>query len=317
MFKFLVKEKKMITKLAICLLLIALCVSGQYNNCPNGYSPYTIQSGDTFSIIASRYGTTVEAISAANPGVDSRYLQIGQVICVPYNGYNYPTTAYYPTYTTAYYPTTYFTNYPTYPSGYNTNYNTNSPYPSNTYYGINDNGQYNSYYPTSCNNYQVRAGDTCSSLAGASSNYLYQLNPGINCNNLQIGQFICLPYGSNYATMNGYYSGCQNYRIREGDTCSALASQAGVSLNQFYNLNGYLNCNALQVGQYVCLPTGQAGTTMAGYSTGNRCYGRQYTVNYGDTCWAIAQRFGTTVEQLQACNGLNCNDLRPGQVINF
>ncbi|RNA09643.1 peptidoglycan-binding, partial [Brachionus plicatilis] len=132
----------MITKLAISVLLIALSVSGQYNNCPNGYSPYTVKSGDTFSLIASRYGTSIEAITAANPGVDSRYLQIGQTICVPFNGYNtgyYPTTGYYPVYTTTGYPSTYQTNYPTYPSGYNTNYNTNSAYPSNTYYGVNQN----------------------------------------------------------------------------------------------------------------------------------------------------------------------------------
>ncbi|RNA00404.1 Peptidoglycan-binding, partial [Brachionus plicatilis] len=167
------------------------------------------------------------------------------------------------------------------------------------------------------NNYQVRAGDTCSSMAGASSNYFYQLNTGINCNNLQVGQTVCLPYGSNYATLNGYYSGCQNYVTKAGDSCANLASQSGVPINQFYNLNGYLNCNNLQAGQSVCLPTGTAGTSMSGYSSGNRCYGRQYTIQNGDTCWSVAQRFGTSVEQLQTCTALNCNNLQPGQVISY
>jgi len=280
--------------LKLTSLLIALCITGQMAVCPYGSTSYTVQPNDTFSTIAARYGTTVEAISAANPGVDSRYLAVGQQICVPQAGYNSGSN-----------------------TGYNNNYYPNNAYPTNTYYGVNTNGQYNSYYPSNCNNYVIRAGDTCASLAGYSSTYFYQQNTGINCNNLQVGQSVCLPYGSNYGTTTGYNSGCQNYQIRSGDTCANLAAQAGVSLYEFNNLNGYLNCNNLQVGQSVCVPFGNAGSNMIGYSYGNRCYGKQYTVQNGDTCWAIATRYGTTVEQLQSCTGLNCNNLAVGQVINF
>ncbi|MEW6425351.1 MAG: SPOCS domain-containing protein [Bacillota bacterium] len=44
---------------------------------------YTIQPGDTFFILAQRFGTTVEAIMQANPGVDPQNLQVGQVINIP------------------------------------------------------------------------------------------------------------------------------------------------------------------------------------------------------------------------------------------
>ncbi len=44
---------------------------------------YTIQAGDTFFRLAQRFGTTVAAIQAANPGVDPNRLQIGQVINIP------------------------------------------------------------------------------------------------------------------------------------------------------------------------------------------------------------------------------------------
>ena len=50
--------------------------------CPNGFL-YTIKAGDTFFLLAQRFGTTVQAIIAANPGIDPNFLQIGQVICIP------------------------------------------------------------------------------------------------------------------------------------------------------------------------------------------------------------------------------------------
>lgn len=50
--------------------------------CPGGFQ-YVIRSGDTFYSIARRYGISVEALVAANPGVDPDRLRVGQVICVP------------------------------------------------------------------------------------------------------------------------------------------------------------------------------------------------------------------------------------------
>jgi len=44
---------------------------------------YVIKAGDTFSKLAQRYGMTVAAIRALNPGVDPLNLQVGQVICLP------------------------------------------------------------------------------------------------------------------------------------------------------------------------------------------------------------------------------------------
>lgn len=44
---------------------------------------YTIQAGDTFIGIARRFGYTVDALLAINPGVDPDRLQIGEQICLP------------------------------------------------------------------------------------------------------------------------------------------------------------------------------------------------------------------------------------------
>ncbi|SJZ77271.1 LysM peptidoglycan-binding domain-containing protein [Garciella nitratireducens] len=51
--------------------------------CPQGSFAYTIKAGDTLYALANRYNTTVNAILALNPGIDPRYLRIGQVICIP------------------------------------------------------------------------------------------------------------------------------------------------------------------------------------------------------------------------------------------
>ena len=44
---------------------------------------YTIQSGDSFWSIAKKLGISVDALQSANPGVDAKTLQVGQVINVP------------------------------------------------------------------------------------------------------------------------------------------------------------------------------------------------------------------------------------------
>ncbi|KAL8765525.1 MAG: hypothetical protein Q9209_007433 [Squamulea sp. 1 TL-2023] len=49
-------------------------------------STYTIKSGDTLYEIAKAHRTTVEAIEKANPGINAKNLQVGQVIRLPSSG---------------------------------------------------------------------------------------------------------------------------------------------------------------------------------------------------------------------------------------
>ncbi len=53
------------------------------HRCPAGTTPYVVRAGDTLFSLARSFGTTVEAIMAANPGVDPENLQVGQVLCLP------------------------------------------------------------------------------------------------------------------------------------------------------------------------------------------------------------------------------------------
>jgi LysM repeat protein len=46
-------------------------------------SEHTIVKGDTFAILAKKYGVTTKAVEAANPGVNPTRLKIGQKIKIP------------------------------------------------------------------------------------------------------------------------------------------------------------------------------------------------------------------------------------------
>lgn len=50
---------------------------------PAGGAEYTIQSGDTLGKIAANFGVTLDKLLSANPGVQPRYLKVGQTIVIP------------------------------------------------------------------------------------------------------------------------------------------------------------------------------------------------------------------------------------------
>jgi len=169
---------------------------------------YIVDSGDTLDRIASKCGTTVSAITAANPGIGTT-LSTGQTLTVP--GYNYGSTS-----------TIVYDNY-----DYNYDYN-NYPYNNNNS-GSYNYGNYNynntSNYPLSNYGsiYIVQYGDTFSMIAsryGVSVYDLWLANPYIpNINLIYPGQPIHVPS----TTVNNSYNYNYNYGY------AAVSSSAGVS----------------------------------------------------------------------------------------
>ena len=103
--------------------------------------------------------------------------------------------------------------------------------------------------------YTIRPGDTLYVIAinnGTTVEAIMAINPGINPNNLQIGQVICIP------TMATPTPPCPNgflYTIRAGDTLFTLGQRFNVSVQAIINANPGINPNNLQIGQVICIPT--------------------------------------------------------------
>ncbi|MEW6181768.1 MAG: LysM domain-containing protein [Bacillota bacterium] len=165
--------------------------------CPGGTFPYVIRAGDTCFALAQRFGTSVAAIQAANPGLNCDNLQIGQIICIPVG---VPPVC--PAGTTPYIIRAGDTCF-----SLAQRFGTSVAAILAANPGLNcDNLQIGQTIcipvgvppvcPAGTTPYIIRAGDTCFSLAqrfGTSVAAIQAANPGLNCNNLQIGQTICIP----------------------------------------------------------------------------------------------------------------------------
>lgn len=170
-----------------------ICIPVQLT-CPGGQI-YVIQANDTLFAIAARFNTTVNAIIAANPGLDPNRLFIGQRICIP-------------------------------------------------------------VAPATCPGgqlYTIRAGDTVFALAQrfqVSVNAILAANPGLNPNALRIGQQICIPGRPQLNCPSGNI-----YVIRPGDNLYSIAQRNGITLQALINANPQLtDPSNLTVGTNICIP---------------------------------------------------------------
>lgn len=218
--------------------------------CPTGSFPYTIQANDTYWRLAQRFNTTVEAIIAANPGVDPDRLQIGQVICIP--GVAPPPAC-----------------------------------------------------PPGSTSYIVRYGDTLYSIARqyqTTVSAILAINPGLDPNNLRVGQTICIPGIQPPVCPSGSIA----YTVRAGDTVYSIARMYNITVGALLAANPGLDPDRLQIGQTICVPVLHAcppNTT-------------PYVIRPGDTYVRLAQYYGISVEAIIAANpGVDPGNLRVGQVI--
>lgn len=63
-----------------------------------GYFRYRLRRGDTYWLLANKYGTNVRAIMLANPDINENFLRVGQVINIPFGFSVVPTVIPYSSY---------------------------------------------------------------------------------------------------------------------------------------------------------------------------------------------------------------------------
>jgi len=156
-------------------------ILGQAVAQPGGGSTYTVKSGDTLAGIASRFGVSLEDLRAANANIDASSLSVGQTIRLPQDASPPAAGATSepppPEPPTAVPPTVGIANTPLPPE------NTPVPAPTATTASL---GQ----------TYTVQQGDIPVSIAakfGITVEALLAANPGINPNNLHIGDVLVIP----------------------------------------------------------------------------------------------------------------------------
>ena len=55
----------------------------EHANCPAGSQSYTVQRGDSFYLIARKFGISVRSLMNANPAIAAGRLLVGDILCVP------------------------------------------------------------------------------------------------------------------------------------------------------------------------------------------------------------------------------------------
>ncbi len=219
--------------------------------CPEGSMPYTVEEGDTLYNIARMYGTTVQQILAANPGLtEMSMLYIGQMLCVPMtkpcDGQNYTVQVG----DTVYGIARKFGVTTAELLAANPGFNANNlvagvliciPSPSL------------SPCPTGSMSYIVANGDTLTSIAERFSVSVYSLtvaNPGFSAENLMPGTRLCIaPFACLPACVES-----ERYQIAEGEDLMRLAEKFRVSTDDLLKANPFAPPCWFMAGNNICLP---------------------------------------------------------------
>jgi LysM repeat protein len=98
--------------------------------------------------------------------------------------------------------------------------------------------------------------------------------------------------------------------VQRGETLYSIAVRYGTSVQAIMQANGLRNANYIWVGQRLRIPG--AGGSSGGSSAGSS--GGVHVVQYGETLYSIARRYGTSIQAIMQANGLsNPNFIWVGQ----
>ncbi|KAK9764227.1 hypothetical protein K7432_008447 [Basidiobolus ranarum] len=179
----------------------------------------------------------------------------------------------------------------------------------------------------------TRRNDSCYMLSivyDVTADALLQANPSFTCENIYVGQEICIPSSieptsippTPTATPNTCKGEDKSYIVRAGDTCFAVALSFGLVVEELKLANPNLDCSLPQIGLQLCVPfhTPPTTSTTSILPTGtvpvcNR-ESSTYTIKQGDHCKSIYEQYGISKFSLVRDNpGLDCNHLTAGQTI--
>lgn len=163
----------------------------------NFSTTYVVQSGDTLSRIAARFGTTVQELAQLNDISNPNLIYIGEVLKLPVSN------------------------------------------------SVKSGASSNQYQTT----YVVQSGDTLSGIAarfGTTVQYLARINGILNPNLIYVGQILKIS-SSGVSAQRG--DSTATYVVKSGDTLSGIALRFGTTVSNLVVLNDISNPNLIYPGQ--------------------------------------------------------------------
>jgi len=161
--------------------------------------------------------------------------------------------------------------------------------------------------------YVIKYGDTLSSIAAkfnTTVEKLVELNNISNPNLIYAGRTLIIEITGD--TEEGTsQSNTIRYTVKYGDTLNSLARRYNTTVQSIVTLNGIRNPNLIYVGQVLTIQRDD-------YTIYGDTNHKLYTVRYGDTLWAIARRYNTTINAIATLNGIqNPNRIYAGTVLRI
>jgi membrane-bound lytic murein transglycosylase D len=177
---------------------------------------------------------------------------------------------------------------------------------------------------------------TVAQLTGMSLEEIYILNPGINkwATDPDGPHHLLIPVNKAAGFRQQLAALPQEERmkwqmveIRNGDTLGVIASRYRTDVNTIKSINNLKN-NNIRAGRTLLIPISRQPLEQYTLSQDARSFSNlkrsgdgqsmTYTIMRGDNLWDIGQRYGVTVEQLCAWNGLSKNSvLTPGKTLTL
>ena len=158
--------------------------------------------------------------------------------------------------------------------------------------------------------YVVKRGDNLYSIArqyGVNVNDLKKIN-NLTSDILSIGQIINIPSSTTIVTPSedDIINETNTYIVQRGDTLWSISRNFGVSVEDIKNANNLAN-DILTIGTTIIIPVGTIPSNNI----------IVHKVKRGDSLWALARKYNTTIDDIKKLNNLTSNILKIGSELQI